>query len=131
MPGILPSRECDLEMIPTRNLILIVSSLFLTALPAGADYLNPGSGPSYSEWRSYFSDPIFFSGGRALEGRLQPVLPLLRLGDIQRADAPGGIGEGPRRPGEGGEKLAEERAEAIAAAANQSSATASPDVPQD
>jgi hypothetical protein len=27
------------------------------------DYLDPGSGPDYSAWRSYFSDPIFFSGG--------------------------------------------------------------------
>ena len=50
-------------MISSRNLILIVSIITLATGQAGADYLNPGSGPNYSEWRSYFSDPIFFSGG--------------------------------------------------------------------
>ena len=49
-------------MISNRNLIFVVSGLILATGQAGADYLNPGSGPNYSEWRSYFSDPIFFSG---------------------------------------------------------------------
>lgn len=126
MPGILPSRECDLEMIPTRNLILIVSSLFLTAGLAGADYLDPGSGPSYSEWRSYFSDPIFFSGGAPSRVDYSQYYPYFGSGMFREPTPLGVSGKAPAILGKVARKLAEERAEAIAAAANQSSATASP-----
>jgi len=41
----------------------MVSGLILATGMAGGDYLDPGGGLDYSAWRSYFSDPIFFSGG--------------------------------------------------------------------
>lgn len=110
--------ECDLEMIPTRNLILIVSSLFLATVPAGADYLDPGGGPSYSEWRSYFSDPLFFSGGAPSRVDYSQYYPYFGSGIFQEPTSLGGPSPGPAVLGKVARKLAEERAQAVASTAS-------------
>ena len=113
-------------MISNRILILIVSALFLVAVPGGANYLDPARGPNYSEWRSYFSDPIFFSGGAPSRVDYSQYYPYFGSGIFREPTPLGGSRKAPVALGKVTRKLAEERAQAIASTADGSSPTASP-----
>ncbi len=105
-------------MISTRNLILVVSGIFLASVPAGADYLDPGRGPNYSEWRSYFSDPIFFSGGAPSKVDYSQYYPYFGSRIFREPTSLGGTSKAPAVLGKVARKLAEERARAIASASD-------------
>lgn len=113
-------------MISNRILILIVSALFLAAVPGGADYLDPARGPSYSEWRSYFSDPIFFSGGAPSRVDYSQYYPYFGSGIFRDPNLLGGPSKDPVILGKVARKLAEERALAASLSPEQAPATASP-----
>ena len=112
-------------MISKRNLILVVSGLILAAGQAGADYLD-GSGPDYSEWRSYFSDPIFFSGGAPSRIDYSQYYPYFGSGIFKEPASLGGSSKAPSVLGKVARKLAEEREKQTLAMANQSSSAVSP-----
>ena len=113
-------------MISNRILILIVSALFLAAAPGGADYLDPAGGPSYSEWRSYFSDPILFSGGAPSRVDYSQYYPYFGSAIFREPTSLGGPSKAPVALGKVTRKLAEERAQAVASTADGSSTTATP-----
>ncbi len=111
-------------MISSRNLILIVSIITLAAGQAGADYLNPGSGPNYSEWRSYFSDPIFFSGGAASRVDYSQYYPYFGSEIFRKPASLGGSAKKPVALGMVARALAEEEEENESlSAANDTSTT--------
>jgi hypothetical protein len=109
-------------MISDSNLILVVSGLILTAGLAGADYLDPGTGPNYSEWRSYFSDPIFFSGGAASRVDRSQYYPSFGSGIFKEPASLGGSSKTTSVLGKVARKIAEEREKQILAMGNQSPA---------
>ncbi len=108
-------------MISNRNLILVVSCLVLTAVQAGADYLDPGMGPDYSEWRSYFSDPIFFTGGAPSRVDYSQYYPYSGSGTFKDPASLGGSSKTTSVLGKVARKLAEERENASLATASASS----------
>jgi hypothetical protein len=112
-------------MISKRNLILVVSGLILAAGQAGADYLD-GSGPDYSAWRSYFSDPIFFSGGAPSRVDYSQYYPYFGSGIFKKPASLGGSSKTPSVLGKVARKLAEERENQSLAMANQSFSAVSP-----
>ena len=113
-------------MVLNRNLILVLSSLILASGQAGADYLNPGSGPDYSAWRSYFSDPIFFSGGAASRVDYSQYYPYFGSGIFKEPASLGGSSKTPSVLGKVAKRIAEQRANASLAMANQSPSALSP-----
>ncbi len=106
-------------MISKSNLILVVSGLILTAGLAGADYLNPGTNPNYSEWRSYFSDPIFFSGGTASRVDHSQYYPYFGSEIFKEPASLGGSSKAPSVLGKVSRKIAEEREKQLLAMGNQ------------
>jgi hypothetical protein len=113
-------------MISKRNLILVVSGLILAAGQASGDYLDPGSGPDYSAWRSYFSDPIFFSGGAPSRIDYSQYYPYFGSGIFKEPASLGGSSKAPSVLGKVARKLAEERENQSLAMANQSFSAVSP-----
>ena len=123
MPGIFPHGECDSDMISNRNLILVVSSLILAAGQAGGDYLDPGRGPNYSEWRSYFSDPIFFSGGAPSRVDYSQYYPYFGSGIFREPASLGGLSKNTSVLGKVARALAEQRENESLSATNDTSTT--------
>ena len=106
-------------MISERDLILVVAGLALAMGQASGDYLDPGSGLDYSAWRSYFSDPIFFSGSTpSTTGYSNPYFGTWTFSDPAVL---GGSSKTTSILGKVTKKIAEMREEQIQAAANQSS----------
>ncbi|KQC12583.1 MAG: hypothetical protein APR56_06225 [Methanosaeta sp. SDB] len=104
----------------------MVSGLVLAAGQAGADYLDPGSGLDYSAWRSYFSDPIFFSGGAPSKVDYSQYYPYFGSGIFKEPASLGGSSKTPSVLGKVARKLAEVREKQSLALANQSSSAISP-----
>lgn len=113
-------------MISNRNLILVVSGLILAAGQAGADYLNPGSGPNYSEWRSYFSDPIFFSGGAPSRMDRSQYYPYFGSEIFREPASLGGSAKSPVLLGKVARDLAQKRENERLAMGNQSTTPFNP-----
>ncbi len=113
-------------MISNRNLILMVSGLILAVGQASGDYLDPGSGPDYSAWRSYFSDPIFFSGGAPSRVDYSQYYPYFGSEIFREPASLGGSSKNISVLGKVARKLAEEKKNASLAMANQSSSAVSP-----
>ena len=113
-------------MIFNRNLILVVSGLILAAGQAGGDYLNPGSGPNYSEWRSYFSDPIFFSGGAPSTVDYSQYYPYFGSGIFREPASLGGSSKTPSVLGKVAKRIAEMRVNQSLAMGDQSSTAFDP-----
>jgi len=99
--------------------------LILAAGQAGADYLD-GSGPDYSEWRSYFSDPIFFSGGAPSGIDYSQYYPYFGSGVFKDPVSLGGSSKAPSVLGKVAGKLAEVRGDQNLATANQPSSAVGP-----
>jgi hypothetical protein len=112
-------------MISKRNLILVVSGLILAAGQASADYLD-GSGPDYSAWRSYFSDPIFFSGGAPSRVDYSQYYPYFGSGIFKEPASLGGSSKAPSVLGKVAKTIAEARENQSLAMANQSSTAFNP-----
>ncbi len=113
-------------MISKHNLILVVSGLILAAGQAGADYLNPGSGPNYSEWRSYFSDPIFFSGGAPSRVDRSQYYPYFGSEIFRTPASLGGSTKSPVVLGKVARALAQEREKERLSAANDTTTAVGP-----
>lgn len=103
----------------------MVSGLILAAGQASGDYLDPGSGPDYSAWRSYFSDPIFFSG--STPSKTGYSSSYFGTGNLIDPAVLGGSSKTTSVLGKVTKKLIEAREERIQAAANQSSTTFNPE----
>ncbi len=106
-------------MISNRNLILVVSGLILATGQAGADYLD-GSGPDYSAWRSYFSDPIFFSGGAPSTVDYSQYYPYFGSGIFREPASLGGSSKTPSVLGKVAKRIAEMRVNQSLAMGDQS-----------
>jgi hypothetical protein len=114
-------------MILNHNLILVVSGLILAAGQACADYLD-GSGPDYSEWRSYFSDLIFFSGGAPSRVDYSQYYPYFGSGIFKEPASLGGSSKAPSVLGKVAKQLAEARKNQSLAMANQSFSALAPGI---
>ncbi len=114
-------------MISKRNFILVVSGLILAAGQACADYLD-GSGPDYSAWRSYFSDPIFFSGGAPSRIDFSQYYPYFGSGIFKEPASLGGSSKAPSVLGKVAKQLAEARKNQSLAMANQSFSALAPGI---
>ncbi|HOO54744.1 MAG TPA: hypothetical protein PLX30_10985 [Methanothrix sp.] len=112
-------------MISNRNLILVVSGLILATGQAGADYLD-GSGPDYSAWRSYFSDPIFFSGGAPSTVDYSQYYPYFGSGIFREPASLGGSSKTPSVLGKVAKRIAEMRVNQSLAMGDQSSTAFDP-----
>ncbi|HII06307.1 MAG TPA: hypothetical protein HA349_03010 [Methanotrichaceae archaeon] len=106
-------------------MILVVSGLVLATGQTSADYLD-GSGPNYSEWRSYFSDPIFFSGGTSSKVDHSQYRTHFGSGIFKEPASLGGSPKTPSVLGKVARKLVEERENQSLAMANQPFFAASP-----
>ena len=113
-------------MISNRNLTLIVSVLALAGGTAGGDYLDPSGGPNYSEWRSYFSDPIFFSGGAPSRIDYSQYYPYFGSEIFREPASLGGSPKTPSVLGKVARKLAQEKMNQSLAMANDSASAVSP-----
>ncbi len=113
-------------MISCRISILVATALALAVGQAGADYLNPGTNPNYSEWRSYFSDPIFFSGGTASRVDHSQYYPYFGSEIFKEPASLGGSSKAPSVLGKVSRKIAEEREKSSPSTGNESASALSP-----
>jgi hypothetical protein len=113
-------------MISSCISILVAAAFLLAAGEAGGDYLDPGTGPSLSEWRSYFSDPIFFSGGAPSRVDYSQYYPYFGSEIFRTPASLGGSSKAPAVLGQVARGLAEEMAKASLSKGNESASALSP-----
>ncbi|OPY49738.1 MAG: hypothetical protein A4E51_01912 [Methanosaeta sp. PtaU1.Bin055] len=113
-------------MISCRISILVATALALAAGQAGGDYLDPSGGPSYSEWRSYFSDPIFFSGGAPSRVDYSQYYPYFGSEIFRTPASLGGSSKATSILGKVARELAEEMAKSSPSTGNESASALSP-----